>query len=277
MRADSPIGFGRTLALMRPLADALDAAHRRGLVHRDVKPANVLVEEEGPERPYLADFGLTHRVGEATLATRAGPLGTIDYVAPEQVEGRPVDGRADQYGLACVVVHCLTGSPPFSGDSDAAVLYAHVHADPASVVADDARIPPAAGAALVRAMAKTPDARYPDCRTFVAALTGTGPPPPAVTGEPGTSTALDPSTSPPTRRRPRHRHPLAVGAVVGVVAIVVAGVLLAAPPRGSVGPSPGPSAAADERIAGDRACRARRPRARRGRGHLLRQRSGREL
>ena len=141
---------------MRPLADALDAAHRRGLVHRDVKPANVLVEQDGAERPFLVDFGLTRRMGEITVATRTGPLGTVDYVAPEQLEGRAVDGRADQYGLACLVVHCLTGSPPFSGDSDASVLYAHVHADPPRVSKLAPGLPADLDAPIARALAKSP-------------------------------------------------------------------------------------------------------------------------
>ena len=157
LRLDAPLALDRTLALMRQLADALDAAHRRGLVHRDVKPGNVLVEkEDGTERAILVDFGLTHRLGEVS-ATGDGLVGTIDYVAPEQIEGRPSDGRTDQYGLACVVVHCLAGAPPFSGDSDASVLYAHLHTGPPSLSAIDGRIPPGVDAAIARAMAKSPD------------------------------------------------------------------------------------------------------------------------
>ena len=102
----------RTVRIVSQVADALDAAHARGLVHRDVKPSNVLVGDG--DHAYLADFGLTRRLGEAAMAVDpARSLGTADYVAPEQIRGDEVDGRADLYSLGCLLYECLTGEPPF--------------------------------------------------------------------------------------------------------------------------------------------------------------------
>src|SRR4029453_12832379 len=108
------------------VARALDTADSHRLVHRDVKPGNILV---GPEdQAYLSDFGLTKGQGRGRALTRTGQfVGTLDYVAPEMVEGREVTGTADQYSLACVAFEALTGEPPFRRETDAATLYAHVH------------------------------------------------------------------------------------------------------------------------------------------------------
>src|ERR1700742_925707 len=117
----------RTLFLIEQTARALDAAHRRGLVHRDVKPGNILVERaednDDPDHVYLSDFGITKHVTSKSGLTSTGQLmGTIDYVAPGQIQARPVDGRTDLYSLGCVMYECLTGSVPFVKDIDAAVL-----------------------------------------------------------------------------------------------------------------------------------------------------------
>src|SRR5215211_6625156 len=115
----------RALALCEQVAGALDAAHQRGLVHRDVKPANVLIDEAG--HAYLADFGLTKQTSSISGLTGTGELvGTVDYVAPEQVRGGEVGAAADQYALACLLYECLTGEPPFRRESDVAALWAHV-------------------------------------------------------------------------------------------------------------------------------------------------------
>ena len=161
----------RALELVAPVAGALDAAHRRGLVHRDVKPANVLVAREAgadpPEHVYLSDFGLTTLSSEPG---EAGPFtGTADYAAPELVTGGRVDGRSDLYALGCVLFECLTGQPPFNADSVMAVLWGHVN-DP--VPAASALNPALAGAidaVLRRALAKEPAERYGACREFVEA------------------------------------------------------------------------------------------------------------
>jgi len=119
----------RTVELLSQVAEALDAAHEKGLVHRDVKPSNVLIAEAGgKEHCYLADFGLTKRTGSLSGVTAAGDIvGTLEYVAPEQITGDEVDSRSDVYSLACVLYECLTGSSPFPRATDVALLWAHVH------------------------------------------------------------------------------------------------------------------------------------------------------
>src|SRR5262249_20322011 len=145
------------------VASALDAAHAHGLVHRDVKPSNVLIGGSG--HCYLADFGLTYDTADRNDLTASGQfLGTVDYAAPEQIEGKAVDGRADVYSLGCVLYDCLTGWVPFAKDSDLAVLWAHVNEPPPRL----ARYPELEPV-LKRALAKRPDDRYPTCGALVVA------------------------------------------------------------------------------------------------------------
>jgi YVTN family beta-propeller protein len=172
LASQGPLAPEPALTIAGQVAGALDAAHARGLVHRDVKPGNVLLEiEDGAvAHVYLADFGLTKRVGGARGLTVSGQvLGTIDYVAPEQVEGGAVDGRADQYALGCVLFECLTGVVPFRGDSELAVLWAHVHDRPPRIGDHRPDLPAALDDAIGRAMAKAPGDRYPSCGALVAA------------------------------------------------------------------------------------------------------------
>ena len=117
----------RALPILEQIAGALDAAHRRGLVHRDVKPANMLLDEDG--HAYLTDFGVTKQVGGAS--TDAGTaVGTLDYLAPEQIRGGAVDGRADCYALGCVLYECLAGKPPFRRETEGRTLWAHMQEEP---------------------------------------------------------------------------------------------------------------------------------------------------
>jgi len=160
--------------LLGQAARALDAAHRRGLVHRDVKPGNLLIAQGGadgdPDHVYLADFGITKYVGRRTGLTVAGTvLGTVHYVSPEQIQDRTVRGPADQYALGCVLYECLTGRAPFEKNSNEALMWAHVHelAPPPSLLRPD--LPPTVDEVIARALAKNPDDRYADCREFVAA------------------------------------------------------------------------------------------------------------
>ena len=123
------------LFLLGQAARALDAAHRKGLVHRDVKPGNLLIErgsdDADPDHVYLADFGITkHAMSRSGLTSTGQFLGTIDYVAPEQIRGTSVLGLADQYSLGCVLYECLTGRVPFEKDLDAAIIWAHVEETP---------------------------------------------------------------------------------------------------------------------------------------------------
>jgi len=161
LEQEGPLEPDRALPLLEQVADALDAAHDRGLVHRDVKPANVLVDSG--DHCYLCDFGLTKRLGEGGATTAIGRIaGTLDYLAPEQIRQGDVDARADQYALACVLYECLGGTPPFRRESEAQTLWGHMQEEP----------PPLAGypeldAALARGLAKEPDERYESCGELV--------------------------------------------------------------------------------------------------------------
>ena len=161
----------RAIALLEQLASALDAAHERGLVHRDVKPANALVSRQGErEHLYLTDFGLTKRIETAGGFTATGHfVGTPRYVAPEQIEGKAVDGRADLYALACLAFEFLSGRPPFVKEGDLAVVFAHVKEQPPPLTAY-VELPAAVDPVLARALAKQPEARYESCGLFVDAL-----------------------------------------------------------------------------------------------------------
>lgn len=151
----------RTARLIGQLADALDAAHARGLVHRDVKPANVLLTLDRPEHLYLTDFGVAKSVGTGGDVTVDGQwVGTLDYLAPEQIRGEPVDGAVDVYALAGLLHHCLTGEAPFPRDTDVARLWAHVNAPPPAPSRVREGLPPAIDEVVARGMAKDPGARY---------------------------------------------------------------------------------------------------------------------
>jgi serine/threonine-protein kinase len=166
----------RAAAITAQVAGALDAAHRAGLVHRDVKPANVLLSGE---HAYLADFGLTRPVASDTRLTTTGHwLGTADYMAPEQFGAEPVDARADVYALGCVLYAMLAGEPPFRRDTVPATMLAHL-SDPPPRPSLAAAVPRELDAVIARALAKAPDDRYPSAgdlgRAAVAAAEGRAP------------------------------------------------------------------------------------------------------
>ena len=170
-----PLQPGRVGEIVSQVASALDAAHARGLLHRDVKPANMLLDlGEGSGRPdhvYLSDFGLSKRPQAAGQLTMTGQfVGTLDYTSPEQLSGRQVDGRTDQYALACAVFELLTGSPPFERGHGAAMMYAHLSVPPPALTSRRPDLPAAADEVLARALAKAPEGRYPTCREFAEAL-----------------------------------------------------------------------------------------------------------
>lgn len=204
---NGPLPAEQTLSIVSQVASALDAAHGRGLVHRDVKPSNVLIAphagHEGADHAYLADFGLSKRLLEepdGASPSRSDHLtGTVEYVAPEQIRGEDVDGRADVYSLGCLLFECLVGKPPYSDASDTAVLFAHLQSEPPTL--------PGLEQVLPKALAKSPENRYQTCRELVESA----------------RKALGLAESGRTRRRQR----VAIaGVVVTTVAVLVAAFLV---------------------------------------------------
>jgi serine/threonine protein kinase len=263
----------RAAELLEPVARALDAAHRRGLVHRDVKPGNVLIQvptDDEPERVYLSDFGLTKDLVSEQDVTGSGRLtkagyfvGTPFYSAPEQIQSESLDGRTDEYSLACVLYQCLTGEVPFPRPSETAALVAHVVDPPPSPSDHVASLPRELDAVIAKGMAKKKDDRYGTCVELVRAARQAGgaavsaparpdfsaavptvPPPPVPTGPadwPATGPSSDPSIPPPGRPPPRrHRGRLyaLIGGGLAAAALVVILVLVLG--RGD-GPGPGPT------------------------------------
>ena len=156
LRTEGKLEPARALQLIEPVALALDAAHARGLLHRDVKPSNVLIDGAG--HCYLADFGLSRRLAELDAVGDGRSLGTIDYVAPEQIRGEELDARADLYSLGCLLYECLAGRPPFTG-SDTAIAFAHLESEPPTL--------PRLEAVIKKALAKEPDDRYQSGRELL--------------------------------------------------------------------------------------------------------------
>jgi serine/threonine protein kinase len=158
----------RAIDVCRQVASALDAAHAMGLIHRDVKPANVLIEGR---TAFLTDFGLTKRLeGTHAELTRAGDVvGTIHYVAPEQIEGRRVSARSDVYSLGCLFYHCLAGQVPFAQDTDVAVIYAHLSEEAPRLSSLRPELPEGLDAVMAKALDKSPDRRFPSCGDLISA------------------------------------------------------------------------------------------------------------
>jgi serine/threonine-protein kinase len=170
LRAEGALGPERALMLVGQVASALDAAHERGLVHRDVKPSNVLLTgRPGNEHCYLSDFGLSTTTSDRSVADPGKIVGTIDYVAPEQIRDVEVDGRADVYSLACLLYECLVGEVPFQRSSDIAVIYAHLE-EPVPKASERApTLPATVDEVLERGSAKLPDERWQTCAALVDA------------------------------------------------------------------------------------------------------------
>ena len=166
---------GQALSIFRQVGRALDVAHGRELIHRDVKPGNILimVDPYGDDlyHVYLSDFGLTKRTSSQSGLTTTGQfVGTIDYVAPEQITGKPVGPYTDIYALGCVLFESLTGTLPFDRDSDAAILWAHMNDPPPAVTSYNQVLPRAVDEVVATAMAKAPEDRFGTCRELVTAL-----------------------------------------------------------------------------------------------------------
>ncbi len=230
----------RAVRIVSLVAEALDAAHAEGLVHRDVKPGNILIVEgagsRGRDLVYLSDFGLTKRLeGESGALTRTGQfVGTVDYVAPEQIEGKTIDARTDVYSLGCVLFECLAGKAPHARDTEVATLYAHLSDEVPRLEAARPDLPPALGVAVGKALARDSAARYSTCRELAAAANEAIAPP-------------DGAAPAPARRRP-----LAIAgvAVFAVAVLAIVGLSLGRSDAPSAvdgdGESPSPSASPTE-------------------------------
>ena len=224
-----------TLLVASQIGGALDTAHARGLVHRDVKPANILLAPG--EHAYLCDFGLAKRTSSRGTTRTGSFLGSVDYCAPEQIQAGPVDSRTDVYSLGCVLYHCLTGEPPFSRDTEFAVLHAHLEDPPPRLSDLRSDVPGALDHVLARAMAKEPEERQASAGDLASAFAG------AFAGTTVGAPPLDDATRPapvvatprPARRFGSRRvWAVAGGAVLlSAVAAVVVGVLVS---RGSSTP-----------------------------------------
>lgn len=179
MMKDGALDPTRAVDLLAQVASALDAAHSNGLVHRDIKPANVLITvKEGEEHAYLTDFGLAKRSDALSgLTVQGSVVGTVDYMAPEQVQGDPTDARTDIYGLGCVFYRMITGKVPYERDTSVATLFAHVHDPPPPLEGAVAEEYPEFKSVLEQAMAKDPGSRYVSAGDFArdaaAVLSGT--------------------------------------------------------------------------------------------------------
>ncbi|HEX6855743.1 MAG TPA: serine/threonine-protein kinase, partial [Streptosporangiaceae bacterium] len=173
LKRERQLPAAQVAAIISAVASALDAAHAAGLVHRDVKPANILLDIR-PGRPnhvYLSDFGLSKGALAAAKLTRSGMfLGTPDYTAPEQIQGQPVSGQADQYGLACTAFELLSGEPVFMREHGMAIIYAHMSEAPPRLQSRRPDLPAAADAVLARGLAKAPEDRFGSCQEFAEAL-----------------------------------------------------------------------------------------------------------
>jgi serine/threonine-protein kinase len=173
MRREGPLTGRQAAAIISPIASSLDAAHEAGLVHRDVKPANMLLDIRSgrPDHVYLSDFGLSKAALGLSAITATGQfLGTPDYMAPEQITGKAVDGKADQYALAVTAFELLTGAPPFRNDEPMAVIYAHAADPPPSLTQRRPDLPTAVDGVFRRALAKVPGERFATCQEFADAL-----------------------------------------------------------------------------------------------------------
>ncbi|MEA2411918.1 MAG: hypothetical protein QOC77_2479 [Thermoleophilaceae bacterium] len=200
----------RTVWLLGQVASALDAAHATGLMHRDIKPGNVMIAHGQPEHCYLTDFGLSKNPSSDSIALTAQGefVGTIDYTAPELVLGKKADSRLDVYSLGCLFYECLAGQPPFPKERDVEVLYAHIQDPPPRITATRPDLPPALDDVIAKAMAKKPEDRFPTCSAFIDAarlIVGEPavapppppPPPPGVPVPPAAAGGPPPPPPPP--------------------------------------------------------------------------------
>jgi hypothetical protein len=235
LRSRGSLPAAETLRIAQQIGGALDAAHAADLVHRDVKPANILVAGAG-EHAYLCDFGLARHSSSQGMTRTGFFLGSIDYCAPEQIQGRDLDGRADVYSFGCVLFHCLIGQPPYRRDTEFAVLNAHLNEPPPAISMLRPDLPRGIDGVIATAMAKHRDARYSRAGDVATALrkaldeqampadaaTRSAPTPATAVGQDDVRTvAVAPS------RRRRRRRGRWVAAVLALAALAAAGAVIA--------------------------------------------------
>jgi serine/threonine protein kinase len=164
LKNKGPLDVPTAVSVCTAVSTGLDALHQAGLIHRDVKPGNILLDEQGTA--YIADFGLA-KDREGSVLTKAGQtLGSMDYMAPEQIRGEPVDHCTDVYALGCVVFECLSGRPPFSDRDGMQILWAHLQEEPPDLSAERPDVTPDVSWAVMRALAKEPEARPQSAETY---------------------------------------------------------------------------------------------------------------
>ena len=213
-----------TVRIALRLLDALEAAHRAGLVHRDVKPSNILLCRDG--RVKIADFGIAKADDQTELTQEGTLVGTATYLAPEQLLGNDVDGRADLYSLGIVIYECLTARVPFQGDTGAAVALARLHSDPVDPRRVKADVPPRVAAAVMRSLQRDPDDRFDSAADLRAALLDTGIEPVAPVPDPVELEAPEPDEPTSFARSERGWLLPALFILLIATAITVAGLLL---------------------------------------------------
>src|SRR5712691_1482440 len=169
IKKEGPLALGQTIFFVEQVAGALDQAHSQGLVHRDVKPANILIARPS-DRVYLTDFGVVKQTATPGLTKTGYFLGTFAYAAPEQIERKPIDGRTDIYALGCMLYECLSGDPPFDAETEASMLHAHLVEPPPKLTKKRPDLPQAINDVIGTAMAKAKEDRYPTAGELVRAL-----------------------------------------------------------------------------------------------------------
>ncbi len=236
-----PLDADTTVRIALRLLDALEAAHRAGLVHRDVKPSNILLCRDGLVK--IADFGIAKAEDQTELTQEGALVGTATYLAPEQLLGGQVDGRTDLYSLGIVLYECLTGRVPFRGETGAAVALARLHSDPVDPRRVRADVPPRLAAPIMRVLSRDPEGRYDSAADLRAALLDTGVPPVSPTPTPLMEVLDDPSDEDESFARSERGWLLpALFILLIATAITVAGLLLRETAIGSGDQSPGTTA-----------------------------------
>jgi predicted Ser/Thr protein kinase len=226
LRREGRLPPERATAIAADVATALEGAHEKGLVHRDVKPGNVMIDREG--RVKVMDFGIARAAADDTLTQTGIVLGTASYLSPEQAQGLPVDARSDIYSLGCVLYEMLAGRAPFVADTPVSIAYKHVNEDAHPPSEVEPSVPAALDAAVLRALAKDPDERFETAAAFRQAIGAGATGPADVVTEPiaaGGDTAIMPTAAPPEEAPPRRERSWIPLALIGAAILALAGIM----------------------------------------------------